>query len=526
MRAGRPKWMATLAIAALVTSAGCGSTTATPTAGLASPPDTSTRATTPATPAASTATPTAPMSSTGTPTPTDTAVASPSATELPIEPNTPEPLPEPSLTDPFDVGGALYDPNNVAQGVVSLLDLMGVEIVASDGTVIHPGADRGAGRISLTEGEVRGLIEMGKEDLAIGGEGGGPYTMADLYDGVSASLPGLTQEAFVAAYSAAYAAHPDGLAPQVMLGQPIEAATALTRVQLWLLLVDGFLGPDEATGWSNGLIALSRAMPALVAAGPASLGTANAALPQLVSPGGLTDAEYAELVARLPTLAYTVDFFVAQPGTVHEGHGQPGRQVTAVARYSVAGGPIVASTGRVLLEPSSQSLDGLPVTWRSDNESVLRSHGTLSGSLGSRLSTDGGGTVRIGYTPKKEKANGQGLVATDQASLYATVSQLDLVDHAYTLGRSAALAAIGLVRGTRNADNPSFAIQWHELNSIRLDIRNDYDNTIPITVGIELVNIHRVGVDEVEGVLTLRAPTTHTGVSWGREGQGAGRRHL
>jgi hypothetical protein len=49
------------------------------------------------------------------------------------------PLPAPALREPFAIGEALYDPSRMEQGVLSVLDLMGVGIYASDGTPMRRG---------------------------------------------------------------------------------------------------------------------------------------------------------------------------------------------------------------------------------------------------------------------------------------------------------------------------------------------------------------------------------------------------
>ena len=56
-------------------------------------------------------------------------------------------------------------------------------------------------------------------------------------------LPTLSIEGLAGAYAEAYEANPDGLVPQVLMGQPIEPGTRLMRTQIWLLLVDGFVPP-------------------------------------------------------------------------------------------------------------------------------------------------------------------------------------------------------------------------------------------------------------------------------------------
>jgi len=452
----------------------------------------------------------------GEPSPASTGTPGPSA--LPETPGqvtpgvpgpetSPTPLPMPSLTEPFTIGEALYDPGRVDEGVVSLLDLMGVGIYAQDGAPIRKGAEHDAGDPWLTDDEVRGLIRMGVEDLRAGGDDGGPYTLADLHRALAPLLPQISLAELAAAYNDAYTEHPDDLVPQVMLGQPIEPTTPLTRVQLWLLLVDGFVGPsDAATGHATGMrLALASTRP--------HWGSANANLPPLPTQDpNLSEDEWRELTVHLYTLADTIPFRVRH-GSVHEGHGRRGgpvKQVAAVRRAT----PLVSAVppGRTLLEVRTGSLEGIQVTWRTLDESVLREHGSLDARLPATMRTAADGTVAVHYTPKKEEADGVGLSAYESASLYATADALQLVERTYVIaGPMLEFLARGLIRGTRVADSQSFGVEWHEKDGIHLSLENTYDVTLDISPSGLSGRAHRKGTDSAQGTLTLRSDGTYRG---------------
>ena len=153
-------------------------------------------------------------------------------------------LPEPSLTEPFAIGEALYDPARVGVAVVSLLELMGVGIDRLDGTPLRPGGRRGGAPFRFNEREVRLLIEMERADAAATAKKSRPpFSFRDLHRAVAPLLPEFPIERLAGAYSEAYQANPDALVPQVLMGQPIEPNTRLMRTQIWLLLVGGFVPP-------------------------------------------------------------------------------------------------------------------------------------------------------------------------------------------------------------------------------------------------------------------------------------------
>ena len=147
----------------------------------------------------------------------------------------PRPLAKPSLTEPFAIGQALHNPGGVERGLVSVLALMGIEIVPDE----PPPANRGNALLRLPESEVRALIEIGMQDAeSQEQDADGPVTFRTLHALLSPALPDISVERLAEIYSEEYARHPDAVVPQVLFGQPLEPDTPLLRTELWLLLVD------------------------------------------------------------------------------------------------------------------------------------------------------------------------------------------------------------------------------------------------------------------------------------------------
>ena len=146
-------------------------------------------------------------------------------------------LPEPSFTEPFEIGEALNDPNRVGDAVVSLLALMRIGIVP-DGTPMQ--RITGRDRLRMTEAEVRTLIAMGEVDAeaAAASPDGPAYTFADLHRSLAPFLRGVSVEQLTERYPRAYEKNPDWLVPKVLKGRPVEPDTPMLRTQFWLLLAD------------------------------------------------------------------------------------------------------------------------------------------------------------------------------------------------------------------------------------------------------------------------------------------------
>ncbi len=201
--------------------------------------------------------------------------APPLATPFPAPDTTPPPLPEPSIDEPFAIGEALYDAARVPAAVTSLLAKMRIGVASA--------AAPAPGGLTLDESEVRTLIALGEEDLRSADDIENlPFGFEDLHRAVSGLLPQLTIEELAEAYTQVYQEQPDALVAKVMMGQPLEPETRLTRTQIWLLLIDGFAGPG----------------------GDAAYGTADRVLPDLPSPNpAWSAAEWREALARLPLVA-------------------------------------------------------------------------------------------------------------------------------------------------------------------------------------------------------------------------------
>jgi hypothetical protein len=410
------------------------------------------------------------------------------------------------MTEPFSIGEALYDPFRVPEAVTSLLALMGVGIYAADGTAIRRGDEHDANDLWLAEDEVRGLIEMGVADAQTAYlDESGPYAFADLARALSPLLPGWSAAKLAGAYEGAYLDRPDDLVPTVMLGQPIELGTPLTRVQIWLLFVDGFLAPGIATAIVPGA--------AMAASGP-SWGTANPSLPMIQSPDPtLTAGEWALLLAHLAVIGWTIPFD-ADPlvSDVHEGHDQPGPSITVSARVDL-GGPLrfltSPLTGRIIVGPRSTFGIRGSITWTSSGESILSDHGALSGTLGVPVAIGPTGAASIGYQVRQEPADRHGDVVSEGPDIVASIPVRDLVLAVYDVP----VAAQGLLFGSRQATG-RMRISWHTREGIRLRLLNDYD--VDLTgAGIDLGfggSAHGIGRDFANGVLEKQPDGTYRGV--------------
>lgn len=468
--------------------------------------------------------------STATPSPTSAAresgvpqgTASPNGTTGPLTSSGPEgtpgpvgeaptlpELPTPRLSDPFAIGQALYDPAQMTQGVVSLLALMGVGIYRDDGTPIDVGAVTKPGDPWLFASEVWGLIDMGTEDLLDAGDEGSTYRMADLFGALEATLPQSTLGAFIAAYTDSYASHPDDLAPSVMLGQPIDAATPLTRTQIWLLYMDGFvdLAPRSVAAARMGAVAF---------AGAPRSGTANANLPPLSQPQSLSVDQWRELRQHFMTIVNAIPFDL-NGGTAHEGHGGLGQAVQITARIRAGRAFISPVSGAVLLQAGSGQLDGLQLQWRSRSVATYNDHGTLASSIPGTSTTDASGVARITYTPKREAANGQGVQSEDAADISVSANARDLLVRAYRIDDQSVVGFLmaSTLSGTRTLRTYTH-IAWHG-PGIHITIENTYDVTIDAGAGIGglMAFAHRKGTDTFSGTLTKRSDGTYRGVLFG-----------
>lgn len=313
-------------------------------------------------------------------------------------------LPGPSLQDPAAIGFALYDPAQMDVGFVSLLARMGIGVDGDDGRVILPGT----GDLRLPEGVVRSLIAQGRGDAAnLDDQGQTRSTFRDLLPIVGPMVPGWDVGRLAAAYDHAYAAHPDDLLPAVLLGQPIEPSTPLNRLQLWALLVDGFMPPPVAVG----------APGAQLAAGGSSFGTANPALPD--------DPE----MAQADVIAMGLDGLIPvtltpSQASVHEGHRQSGPTVTFTVAVGAARPPSFLP-----FRPRSTPNLSTTVTWLTGDPAFTSRHGSFSPGLGDAPIQ--GSSAQLAYRVRREPANGHGPILARTTVIAAEIPVGPLVAGAF-----------------------------------------------------------------------------------------------
>lgn len=424
----------------------------------------------------------------------------------------PDAIPDPpvaALSDPFAIGQALYDPAQMTQAVVSLLALMGVGVYQDDGTPIDTAAVTKPTDPWLFASEVWALIDMGTEDVIDAPDDGPTYRLADLHAALQGTLdPDVSLDEFISAYADSYASHPDDLGPSVMLGQPIDASTPLTRTQLWLLYMDGFveLAADSSAVVRQGPVA---------AGGRPRSGTARANLPPLAQPQSLTVDQWRELRAHFMTIVSTIDFGL-DGGSAHEGHGGLGQAVQITARLRAGRAFRSPVSGAVILQAGPGPLDGLQLTWRSRNVAIYNDHGTLAAAIPGTTSTDASGRSQIAYTPKREVANGQGVVTTDAADISVTANARDLLVRAYRIDDQSVLGFLmaSTLLGTRT-ERSFTTIDWHAAG-IQVTIENIYDVTVSANTGGLVAFAHRKGKDTFSGTLTKRSDGTYRGVLTGQ----------
>ena len=389
----------------------------------------------------------------------------------------PTPLPKPELTEPFAIGEALFDPARVDQAVVSLVARMGIR---------------------LNDNIISGLIQMSQDDFAHAQGGRLPWSFRDLHKAIHPLLPELTVERLAEQYNDAYAAAPESLAAQVLLGMPLEPDTPLTRTQIWFLIVDGFAPPA---------VAPRLAQLAPVAQAPssgASYGTASLTMTQIPSPiPGLNLTDFHYLISILPALAYDLPFDVAPFSTqAHEGHGGPGTRVTIEARIGANPVPRVGPGGSVLLQPLVADRSNRMINWEVRDRSRIEGHGSFDVANGVPVRTDLSGIARLRFTPKREAADGQGSNFTETASVGARIAQWDLLTSQYQVPPMLR----GFVMGDRVAPGV-MAVAWHD-KGMRISIKNTY--TAKFDLG-PLGNGRRTGTDLAEGSLAQQPDGSWTG---------------
>ena len=397
--------------------------------------------------------------------------------------NAPEPssgvgsLPAPSMTEPFEIGEALYDPGRMADAVVSLLALMQVAVVP-DGNA-NTKVDSSKGGLTLSESEVHALINLGREDFTgIADMDALPYGFAQLHAGVADLIPGTSAEQLAQAYQRAYEERPEDLIVKAMMGRPIEADMKITRAQIWFLLMDGFVGAAAANGrW----------------------GTADKQVPDLKSPNTQWSAEeFREVLARLPLISAGSLVTMTAPDAIRQG-ATAGPSVDVTARVIASAPPLVSRvSGRTLIGArAGGTLSGQEVTWRLHEESLLPELGKVVTPLGTATATGASGTARFTFQPAADPTRGAGQLVDDWEMIEARFETHSLLANAYTVPGPLAALAIGTSRASKNLH-----LSWRSSDVLWLVIANIYED-----VNFEIPGIGggtRHGLDGILARLTRR----------------------
>lgn len=381
----------------------------------------------------------------------------PLATPFPAPDPTPAPLPEASIDEPFGIGEALYDPGRAADGVMSLLAKMRIGVASAAGGATAKG-------LALDESEVRTLIALAADDLQ-GADGIEtlPFGFEDLHRAVSGLLPDMTIETLAETYTRVYAEDPDGLVAKVMMGQPLEPETRLTRAQIWLLLMDGFAGPGGAD---------------------AAYGAADRALPDLPSPNpAWSAAEWREALARLPLVAASSLVAVEQSagGTTLRRAAQPPALLSRV-------------TGKPLAAARAGSLAGQEVTWEVADDSPLLQLGTIGTATGQPTAVPAAGASTFAFK-SSAPSTGPGELVQEWSSVAATLPACPLVASAYNVPQP----MCGFLLGPRRV-KVEIPVPWRTTEKLRVKIVYRYALELQTPIG----GVKREGIDEADGWVVRR----------------------
>ena len=416
-------------------------------------------------------------------------------------------LPAPALTDPEKIADALDAPRTRLQGVVSLLDQLGIGIYAADGSPIRPGAERSITDPWLYASEAAALVDMAAMESYTDG-----IDFRDWHAGLRELGLTMRAEDLAAALEQTYAEdRPDTFLARLLFatGIDLSADGRLTRLQAWLLLLDGFVvRPAPTAGVRTAMLG----GPLIAADDEERWGGGSTNLPALpLLPGStLTPEQWLALVARIEPMARAVRFELS-PGLAraHEGHGADGTPVDMTLWFvpvpSVAPPPL---PGEPFLIPQPM-LEGLPVTWSATPAAAIERHGTVTSSrggdpfAGAPQLTDVTGRIEVRFVPQREEADGQGEVATDVAQVTATADVREIARRTWLLPD----VVLGMLNGTRQA-TAQLEVEWHEVDGLRIDLTDDYDVTIDLLLG----KGRAIGTDHFTGFLAKQEDGSYRGI--------------
>jgi hypothetical protein len=436
--------------------------------------------------------------------------ASPGSAALPTWSNpAPQPLPAPVLTSPDAIAAALTDPGRAAQGVSSMLRLLGIGIYQPDGTPIRRGSEASDRDFYLFEPEAQGLVDLAERSS----DDDGQIAFRDYH----AALAGLgfkgSADDLATAYENAYAARPD--TPMATLVENlggVDVDGSMSRLEMWLLLLDGFIPahgssavlPDDRSA-PIGAVPRSDSRVIAAAMNPRTAGTSGSGWGVAASSVAALSSVPLEadpaVIAQILLVARTASVSVtAEPGAVDEGVGGAGSPATIRAQVAATASTFVSPfSGRALI-PMANGLAGLQLTWTTSP--TLDAHGQTSG-MGAP--TDEAGATSFIFTPKEEAAEGKGAPTQDVAVLRATVPDDQLITRLY------GLPSLGAMAGGNSVGIGLLDIRWHEPKTMSIDLSEDYHVTIDTLFG----TVDGKGRDGFRGTLAKQSDGTWRGTVTG-----------
>lgn len=425
---------------------------------------------------------------------------------------------------------------------------LGIGVYDPDGQAIRPGDERSAADPWLYEDEVHALIAMAAAE-----DRRNLVSFTDWHGGLrelglemsAAELATVYDEAYFAEYRETFFVELVS-ASGLYIDHDYLPQTYMTRLQAWLLLLDGFVVRDD----SLARLPLAHAGPAWMAAQHTEKwGGASSQLPRLLSDADLP-VDLAAAAARLETLARSVSLTLGpNRQQAHEGHGGEGGAVTFTVSFAPYQRELLTPFGDAFYLVPQPQPEGLPVRWEVATSKVLKEHGTPRDHTGADLIGDGFGAPRttptrsdgsaeLTFTPRREEAEGEGQVVTDVVIVNAVVDVHEVARRTWQVPQ-ALLAWMQQSGGTMTAaagDGPAgsgatLEIEWHEVRGLRIEMVDDYDVQFefPKFRGAEesILAVRRVGTDRISGFLALQEDGTYRGLmrgttnsQWQEDGMG------
>jgi hypothetical protein len=280
---------------------------------------------------------------------------------------------------------------------------------------------------------------------------------------------------------------------------PIDVDGSLSRIAMWLLVVDGFIPPNAST---TATAMAGGAIPA-IAAGQAGWGVARSRVQAVSSNLVAAQGRY---IARLAAIAASWEMFTSVSAVrTHEGHGGLGSPLNLSATVSAGAVTFTSPITGLPVVPvdfGGFPIRGIHITWQVDLSA--NDHGSLS-QASTAVNADGNGLAV--YTPKQEDANGQGKEYVAPAGATASASKLEVLTRLYGQWVLPYAAFVGGdIRG-----EVGFLVNFHQVEMAQIEIVwTDVYDGFPDTVTFK-GELSAIQPDSVGGAVVYVGTGTATG---------------